>query len=236
MQPVSFPTFLTVLSGVCWTLVYIDGIRLGFKQHTYAMPFWALALNIAWEFLHAALGYQHAGLALQTVINGVWALFDVGILYTYLRYGRKWFPKDLPAGAFILWTLLGLTTAAVVQYGFVVELGLVAGRAYAAFLQNLLMSVLFIGMFAQRAGSEGQSLTIAVNKWVGTLAPTILFGVVGAKGFDGPNRFILAIGLLCSVFDLIYIALLVRAKARERRGEPSRRAERGELGSVSVAD
>jgi hypothetical protein len=29
---------LTVLSGIAWTIVYIDSIRVGFKQKTYAMP------------------------------------------------------------------------------------------------------------------------------------------------------------------------------------------------------
>ena len=42
---------LTVVSGVCWTIVYIEGIRVGFKDKSYAIPFYALALNIAWELL-----------------------------------------------------------------------------------------------------------------------------------------------------------------------------------------
>ena len=49
---------------------------------------------------------------------------------------------------------------------------------------------------------------IAIAKWLGTLAPTLLIGVLG----DLP--FIIGIGLLCSVFDLIYIGLLWSAKRR----------------------
>ena len=49
---------LAGISGICWTIVYIECIRLGFRQKTYAMPFWALALNIAWETMHAILGYK----------------------------------------------------------------------------------------------------------------------------------------------------------------------------------
>ena len=30
--------FLTALSGLAWTVVYMDAIRLGFKPETYAMP------------------------------------------------------------------------------------------------------------------------------------------------------------------------------------------------------
>jgi hypothetical protein len=35
---------LTVLSGIAWTIVYIDSIRVGFKQKTYAMPITATAV------------------------------------------------------------------------------------------------------------------------------------------------------------------------------------------------
>jgi hypothetical protein len=53
MSLAPFPWFLVLLSGLCWTVVYIDSVRLGFKDKTYAMPFWALALNIAWELMLA---------------------------------------------------------------------------------------------------------------------------------------------------------------------------------------
>lgn len=74
---------------------------------------------------------------------------------------------------------------------------------YSAFLQNLLMSVLFISMFARRGSMEGQSLLLAVSKWIGTLAPTILMGIIHY------DALVLVTGALCSVFDLVYIGLLV---------------------------
>lgn len=46
-------TFLIVISGICWSAVYVDCIRIGFKQKTYCMPLFALGLNIAWEGLYA---------------------------------------------------------------------------------------------------------------------------------------------------------------------------------------
>ncbi|WP_314196352.1 hypothetical protein [uncultured Arthrobacter sp.] len=41
--------FLTIVSGVAWTVVYAEAIRLGFRERTYAIPAAALALNFAWE-------------------------------------------------------------------------------------------------------------------------------------------------------------------------------------------
>ena len=79
---------------------------------------------------------------------------------------------------------------------------------YSAFLQNLLMSGLFIAMFIARGGARGQSLTIAVAKWLGTLAPTIQWGLLSF------SPFVLGVGLACSVLDLAYLGLLLRERRR----------------------
>ena len=82
---------LTLISGISWTIVYIDLIRRGFKDKTYGMPLFALAFNIAWEFI---FGFLVGGeVSLQKVVNAVWFLFDAVIVYTYFKYGRKDFPK-----------------------------------------------------------------------------------------------------------------------------------------------
>jgi hypothetical protein len=205
---------LTLISGVCWTVVYIDGIRLGLRDRSYAIPFYALALNIGWECLQTIYGFQ-SSLSVQTIVNAVWFAFDIGILFTYLKYGRKYFPQNLPGSAFIGWSILGLVTAFAVQFAFIKEFGVAIGAGYSAFLQNLLMSVLFIAMLVKRGSREGQSLTIAVNKWLGSLAPTILFGIIGNGGFPNGSFLILILGILCSVFDLIYLWLLSKTKATQ---------------------
>jgi hypothetical protein len=195
---------LTLVSGLCWTLVYSEGIRIGFRDRSYAIPFYALALNLAWECLHTFFGVR----SVQTVINAIWFAFDLGILYTYLKFARKYFARNLPGNAFLIWSVLGLIAAFAIQYAFIREFGAAVGAGYSAFLQNLLMSVLFINMFVKRGGCEGQSLAIAINKWIGTLAPTILFGLLGSGGFPSGSFLILTLGILCSVFDLIYIYML----------------------------
>ena len=217
---------LTIISGVCWTIVYIDGIRIGFRDKSYAIPFYALALNFAWELLYTFFGFKTNGVTVQNVFNAVWLAFDVGILYTYFKFGRKYFhafedqPPAIPARrdsdfAVIAWSVLGIITAFGVQYAFRREFGVAKGAAYSAFPQNLIMSILFISMLVKRGSREGQSLTIAVNKWLGTLAPTILYGAIGEGGFPRGSFLILIVELLCSVFDLIYIGLLARAKPVE---------------------
>jgi hypothetical protein len=92
------------------------------------------------------------------------------------------------------------------------EFGTKMGGGYAAFLQNLLMSVLFIVMLQNRNGSEGQSLTIAYSKCIGTLAPTILFGIIGSVALNGPNRLMLMIGSIIFVTDVTYIIILTKVR------------------------
>ena len=171
---------LTALSGIAWTIVYIDSIRVGFKQKTYAMPIAALGLNIAWEWTYAvrdlALDPQ-----LQAWVNLIWALADVVILTTFFRYGRSEFPDFVSRPFFITWGIVIVITSFLIQW-------------------------LFIAMFVARRGPRGQTLLIAIAKWIGTLAPTILFGFIYG------SLFIIGIGLLCGVFDIAYIGLLIWAK------------------------
>ena len=198
---------LTALSGIAWTVVYIESIRVGFRQRTYAMPIAALGLNIAWEWTYAIRDLA-SDPQLQGWVNLVWALADVGILATFYRYGRSEFPAFVSRRLFITSGIVIISTSFLIQWLFIAEFGTVGMKAgeYSAFLQNLLMSGLFIAMFVARRGPRGQTLTIAVAKWIGTLAPTILFGFIYG------SLFIIGIGLLCSVFDLAYIGVLIWAK------------------------
>ncbi len=136
---------------------------------------------------------------------------------TYIKYGRNDFSKQYDPNFFIPWSLLALVTAFAVQLAFLAEFGKV-GAGYSAFLQNLLMSVLFINMLNLRKSAKGQSLLIGVCKWLGTLAPTIMAGIL--HGYI----LLLVLGLFCSVFDILYIVLLgsIRIKAaRQQSSSPA---------------
>ena len=197
--------FLTIVSGVAWTAVYADAIRIGFRDRSYAIPAAALALNFAWEVLYASRAVA-TGISAQGVFNIVWGLADVAIVVTFVKFGRAELPPWVSRRLFLGWALLLALTAFTVQWLFVVEFGWTDASRYSAFLQNLLMSGLFIAMFAARAGTRGQSLLIGVAKWIGTLAPTVAFGWLGG------SPLILGLGGLCSIFDLAYIGLLRRAR------------------------
>ena len=72
------------------------------------------------------------------------------------------------------------------------------------------MSLMFIGRLDREGSSRGQTMTIAVCKCVGTLTPTVYGTLEG-------NVFILITGIICFIFDMIYILYLRQVQLKERK-------------------
>ena len=198
---------LQIGSGVFWTAVYVLIIRLGFRDQTYGMPITALCANISWEFIFSFL-YPHA--APQNYINVVWFVLDLVIVFQSLRFGRVAFER---AWLFYPAFILGL----VVSFGTILAITLEFSDwdgKYAAFGQNLMMSVLFVAMLLKRRDVKGQSIYIALFKMAGTLLPSILFFL------RFPSSSLLNfLYVSIFVFDLIY-AVLLYAKHKELGIDP----------------
>ena len=141
-------------------------------------------------------------------VETAWAVFDIIILYTFFKFGRAEFPFPVEESVRHLGRPDVRGLLRVVQWLFIAEFGVDDAVRYSAFLQTLVMSSLFIAMLVARRGLRGQTLTIAIGKWIGTLAATILYGVVE------PSSFILGLGILCCLLDIVYIGLVVWAKRR----------------------
>ena len=193
---------LEIGSGIFWTLVYLLIIRLGFRDKTYGMPITALCANISWEFIFSFMIPHDSP---QNYINVVWFVFGLVIVCQTLRFGRTVFePGQLFYPAFVL----GLVTSFGVILAITYEFSDWDGK-YAAFGQNLMMSVLFIAMLLKRRDVSGQSVYIALFKMLGTLLPSILFYL------RFPTSVLLnSLYVSIFVFDNIYLVMLY-AKHRE---------------------
>jgi hypothetical protein len=203
-MPSEIATALTLISGISWTLVYIELIRVGFKDKSYGMPLFALSFNLAWEFLFSLMFRDKDLVTTQTYINFIWGCFDLVIVYTYFKYGREDFAQHADSKWFVPWGLAAFVIGFGVIYFSAVEFGSNFGAIYTAFAQNLLMSVLFIGMLTKRKDVRGQSIYAAILKWLGTAAPTILFYTrTGSK-------LVLILGVGCFIYDALYTYLLYR--------------------------
>jgi hypothetical protein len=146
-----------------WSLTYVLIIRKGFKDKTYGMPLAALCANISWE---AIFSFIHPATSPQIYINYAWFVLDGIIVYEFLRFGKKEFQKLsslLFYGVFLFTLAMAFCSVLFITHQFNDWQG-----AYAAFGQNLMMSVLFINMFLNRNDLRGQSFYIALFKLLGT--------------------------------------------------------------------
>lgn len=74
---------------------------------------------------------------------------------------------------------------------------------------------MFLAMLEKRQSSQGQSMLLAVAKWIGTLAP---LGIVSMNyGTSEFQSLIITLGIFCSVYDLMYIYLLGK-RIKEEKG------------------
>jgi hypothetical protein len=180
-----------LISGFFWSLTYILIIIRGFQDRTYGMPFVALCANISWEFIFAFV-FPHP--KPQLYVNYIWFLLDCIIFWQFLRYWRSDPPiRGMPERFFIPVVILTLIGAFSIILLISQEFNDMMGR-YAAYGQNLLMSILFINMFLRREKLLGQSFYIALCKLLGTLAVSLTFFVLRPTAW---------------LFDFLYISILL---------------------------
>ena len=190
---------LKICSGAFWTITYLLILRRGFIDKRYGMPLVALCANICWEFIFS---FVHPHSIPQLYIDYVWFAFDVGILVQYLLYGKKDYSALLPLKLFYPTLLLTLVLAALLILLMSREFNDYNG-VYAAFGQNLLMSVLFIHLLLKRKSPAGQSLYIALSKMIGTVFPSILLYLYFPQSY-----LLVMLYVSIFIFDMIYVILL----------------------------
>ena len=168
------------------------------------MPLLALCANISWEFIFSFL-LPHS--PPQLYINYLWFILDGVIVFQFFKYYKNEFPNLSPLTLYIVFGISVATAFSMILSGGIF-LGDVDG-VYAAFGQNLLMSVLFVFMFFKRGNSlRGQSIFIAIFKMVGTGLTSIhffLFEPVSQNSFVLPFLFVSIF-----LFDLFYTVLIVK--------------------------
>ncbi len=192
---------LLVTSGIFWTATYLLIIRQGFRERTYGMPLAALGANLSWEFIFSVL---HPHGFPQVLVNAIWLAFDLVIAWQVVKFGpAEW---RWPRGPFYILIMLVMVTAfpviLLVSYEFS-ELDKMSG-AYAAFGQNLMMSLLFLNFLRER-GTRGQTVSIAVCKMLGTAFAALGFLLYTSLG-QSPLMLLL-FGMI-AVIDLVYIGFL----------------------------
>ena len=200
---------LLIGSGICWTLTYILIIRRGVLDLTYGMPAAALLANLAWELIYSFL-YPHA--MPQLAVDRVWFIFDGLMLLQFIRFGPAARGVKITP-LFYLEFLFGFVVAFVLIILLGKQINDVNG-VYAAFGQNLMMSVLFMVMLRDRRSSKGQSLYIALFKMLGTLLASAAF-FWHTKTYS-QSYLLQFLFVAIFVYDVIYTIMLYYRLKREK--------------------
>jgi hypothetical protein len=198
-----------IIGGIFWSITYILIIRQGHKDKTYSMPLAALCANISWE---AIFSFIHPSSHPQLYINYVWFILDALIVLQFLKFGKLEFPnfsiKQFIA-SFVFALVLAFCTVLFISYEFNDWKG-----AYAAFGQNLMMSILFISMLLNRNSLRGQSIYIAIFKMLGTGISSFAFYLYQPISQGSLLMPFLYISIF--VCDIIYLSLIYQ-KYREHK-------------------
>ncbi|SFD64289.1 hypothetical protein SAMN04487819_101506 [Actinopolyspora alba] len=206
---------------VGWLLTYLLSIRQTILDGRIAVPAYMVAVNFSWEF---SLGFILEQTPSQRQINTVWAVINVFLFYQAFRYG----PRDYPhLSRFTFRALLG---GLAVWSSLVVMAGANefhdCDGMYIGMIINVFLSAAFILMLRRRNSSVGQSLHIAVAKFLGTFSA----GLTGFLLYPSRVLFLVLIPTMV-VLDIVYIVLLYRRMRLEGRNPWSLRGYRSLVGA-----
>lgn len=197
-------TVILLAGGIFWILTYIFIISKGYKDKTYGMPLFALCANLSWEFIYSFV-LPHS--PPQLYVNYLWFGLDAIIVFQFFKYHQNEFSNIQPLKLYSAFAVSLASAFSIILLG-----GTFLGDddgVYAAFGQNLLMSVLFVVLFFKRGNTlRGQSIFIAVFKMLGTALTSIHFYL-----FEPVSQSSIVLSFLfifIFFFDLLYTLLIVK--------------------------
>jgi len=220
-------------------IAYFAIIYRGFKDSTFGMPIAALAANLSWEaiysfFLDPLGDYMH-------ILSIPWFFIDLIIAAQCLKYGGKEFTAPFVRKYFKAIFCAAIAIAFPIVYLSFYEFRDPDG-VYTGFGINFMMSFLFVAMLLRREGVGGQSMYIAIFKWLGTFLAYIATALTVTTSYANPwpeslssfvvdtathttyplTPLISVMYLVTFLVDILYIVLLY-SRLKECRISPWRR-------------
>ena len=210
-----------LISGICWTFVYICTVYRGFKDKSYGMPLVALALNFTWEITYSFIYPPTESSMALTVINTVWCILDAVIVITFLKNGYKYFEDSygMSKPVFYLVTCLSFGFCFMFMYQsgpFFKDLPYFQNETFEvgkfiANYQNAVMGALFVHLYYMRKksghGVEGLSLYAAILKMIGT---SFTVGITQVTSHPGNWQMVGIAECANIIFDVWYVVLIYK--------------------------
>jgi hypothetical protein len=219
------------IACIFWFIAYVLIIYRGIKDKACGMPMLVLCLNIVWEFILGFMGepFVPAGSVLELsrhplsmrIVDVIWFLFDCGVFYILVKYGKEEYEKfhpGAPKGIFVpmilFYLLISFLFIAVCVYEWHDYNGI-----YSAYVDNVLISALYIRMLWRRGNADGQSMWIGLFKFLGTFFTFLMGGFVIRGEYSITKRIFfelefmplikLCFVLICT-FEIAYMVFLYR--------------------------
>jgi hypothetical protein len=198
-----------------WVVVYAVIIR-DFRRYQFVgMPALAGAANIGWEFVWTFVFETDMG-KIADWAYVAWFLIDIYIFWALIKWGDKqgWAPS-------IKRHYKPMVISAAVSFGLLFWLYRISGHqdygigALTAFMDNFMMSVLFLFMLARLTDVRGLAPSVAWMKMIGTGTNTV-FMILRFPA----DHFLHALGIGLFVCDVIYLVWLKQKRAAQAAGIP----------------
>ena len=187
-----------------WVLIYILMIRRGLLDRSYGMPVVALCLNISWEFIFTFLTSIAPAIR---IFNGLFFIFDLGVLYTCYRFGREDFDWPLLKAWFRPILAFCLTLSFASTYFFVRAFDDTYGGLAAAVIMPV-YSAMLIAMLLRRNSVKGQSLYIGLAILIGDSSGYIPTLYAHQMGWTSTPLLWIHTGMIITLLlHVLYIAL-----------------------------
>lgn len=137
-------------------------------------------------------------------------MLDAVIIFQFLKYEHRYILEKVKR-FFVLFSTLALATCCVMQFTFFFHFEGIPVAKYSAFAQNAAISITFLAILFSCSNTRGQTMLMALCKWIGNLAPAILDGII-----EKINIYMLIMGTVYFVFGILYIFALSKWKKEEQ--------------------
>lgn len=176
-------TFFFSACVICWVIAYLAIVYRGFRDRTYGMPMAALVANLSWEAIWSFVldpfsDYGH-------ILSIPWFCIDSVIAAQCLVYGGNDVEAPFLRRYFKAIFVAAIAIAFPVVYFSFKEFHDWYGEYTAAGIA-FMMSLLFIALLMRRKGAGGQSMYIAIFKWLGTFLAYIATALKVTTSFAHP--------------------------------------------------
>jgi len=199
-----------LLGEMCWVLAYMLIIYRGLKDKSYGMPLVPLALNLGVEFVFSFCD------RFNLLFSYTWFFLDLGIVYTYFKYGYASFNKfyHLEKKQWYIISVLAFLAGILINYfghqffaHILNELPDTDISIFFSVLTCVFMSICRLAMFFQRGNSEGQSFIIACTIMTGNFL--CFFQILTTSDLYIWNNSLMRLILLIIVITDFYCAILL---------------------------